>query len=431
MSSKQFGIVIVMLLGEAGLQAQMLTAPVLPGEMPAPIIRTEAMNENALVVGLRVSDDFDDNALNDIRNKQFNLLTRFEPHVGWTLSGLRTKWTLDYRPGFSLGYPISIYNSRSQLLDTRLELTLTKRLRLRIREDLLRSKSTFDQLQQSEFTLGASVFDRPNNSVLTATQENSEDGSADLTYALSYRSLVGTSAAFYRVNYSSLIDSRKLESTTSTGTHAFYTHHLTKDHWIGCDYNLQQLTSLLPYSRAFVQTMLYTDKFLIRSNITVSFFAGPQHSLTTSARLWLNGTEADTMEPNWSWAGGANYTWLAPRTSVLIGLSRRISDGGGLQGIVQLSNATAEVRRQLTKRSDGRLFVSADHNKPLVSGLAPLSSVSFAGSLSRSLTPRLSLEFQYWRVCESSFAAQASPYWADHNRLVMSLIYENKTPLKR
>jgi hypothetical protein len=421
-----------LLVGPVSLQAQTLTAPLLPGEIP-PITRTEAGTQNVLLVGLRVANEFDDNALNDDRNKQGNLVTLVEPQIGWSLSTPRVTWMLDYRPGFSIAHPISIYDSRSQLLDTNLQLAPTKRLQLRMRENLLQSKNVFEQLQQTELTPGSSVLDRPNNSIFGAVRENSEQAGGDLSYALTSRTLIGVSAAFYRVNYKSAFDAQALGSARSAGAHAFSSYHLTRHHWVGFDYNVQDISSQQPESRSLIQSLLYTDTLLLTPSMSVSFFVGPQHLLTrgVSDSRFASASGPLSAQANWSWAGGANYLWSSPRTSLTFGLSRRISDGAGLQGVVQLFSASVEVEHQLTEHWKGHLLVSDNHNTALVSSFTPLSYVSFAGGLSRALNQRLSVECQYWHVYETSFAGSLSSYLADHNRISMSLRYDLKAPLQR
>src|ERR1700751_868485 len=196
----------LLFLSEIALNPQTFTLPVLPGEA---VVRAKETDRTTFVMGLRMSEEFDDNALNDNLSKQGSLVTVLEPHVRWTLSGSRTQWNLDYRPGFSKGYPVSAYDSRSQLFDTGLQVALTRRLRIRLRERLLRSTNVFDQLRQSELAAGSSVLDRPNNSVVAASRENNEQVSGDLIYALNRRTSFGASGAFYAVGYKSAVDDQE------------------------------------------------------------------------------------------------------------------------------------------------------------------------------------------------------------------------------
>jgi hypothetical protein len=167
--------------------------------------------------------------------------------------------------------------------------------------------------------------------------------------------------------------------------------------------------------------------------MTVSFFGGPEHLQTRGEPffLFLSDTGPHQMHLNWSWTGGANYVWSGDSTSLTVGLSRRISDGAGLQGVVQLSSASIEIRRQLTKRLRGQVLVSDNRNTALEAGITPLSYISFAGELSRALGQRLSIECQYWHVHESDLGASTLTYLADHDRISMSLVYDLKTALRR
>jgi hypothetical protein len=406
-------------------------APILPGEIPTAVAGAEMSPRNVFFTELRLTEEFDDNALNDDANKQANLLMLIEPNIGWRISLPRATWTLNYRPGLAAGHPISIYDSRSQLLDTTLHVMMTKRLQVRFRDSSLQSKNVFDQLQQSEFTSGSSILDRPNTSVLAAARESSEQAGTDVSYALSSRTVIGASTAFYRVRYESALDGKALASARSVGTHAFSSYRLTRHNWIGLDYRVQDLIS--PQSRFFIQSVLYTDTMLLRPSISVSFFAGPEHLRSRGEPNFLSLSDSGPhqMRPNWSWTGGANYMWSGDRTSLIVGLSRRISDGAGLEGVVQLSTASIEIRRQLTKQLRGQVLVSDNRNRPLQPGITPLSYISFAGEFSRALGQRLSVECQYWHVHESDLGTSTITYLADHNRISMSLVYDLKTALRR
>ena len=433
MSTKVLTTVLLFLLGEIVLQAQTLNPLVLPGEIPMPTQRAEASKLDALAIGLRISDEVDDNALSDDRNKQANLLTVIEPHLGWTLSDSRAKWTLDYRPGFSMSHPLSTYNSRSDLLDTGLQLKLTKRLTARLHESFLESNNPFDQLRSSELTQGSSTLDRPSNAIIANARTTNQQASIDLIYAIASHDIIGTTGVFYRVSYSSAGNTQQLGSAKSSSAHGFYSHHLSRRNWIGLDYNTRDLITQEPRSQALVQSVFYTDTFLLTPNGTLSFFLGPEHSVTRYEPTLLPAGTGNVFltRPNWNWAGGANYVLSDKHTSLAIGLSHRISDGAGLQGVVKLWSATAEVRRQLARKWKGWVLVSDDRATPLVATFTPISYVSAAAGLTRAVTPKLSLDFRYWRVHEVTSGVRSNPFLADHNRISTSLVYEFKTPVER
>ena len=428
---KHLAVGTVLFLSEIVLRAQTaqtMSFPILPGETVVP---AKEAARSTFAAGLRMSEEFDDNTLSNNLDKRASVVTILEPHVGWTLANSRAQWMLDYRPGFSNGYPISIYDSRSQLFDTTLQLQPAKRLKVRLRESFLSSKNIFDQLEQSELASGSSVLDRPNSSVFIASRETNEQVGGDLTYALTRRTAIGAGGAFYAVTYKSAVDAQELNNAKSIGTHVFLSYRSSRHNLAGLEYNFQNLTTQQGRSHALVQGLLYTDSILIRPDMSFSFFIGPQH-------LRLSGTRAGSavesempLQACWSWSGGGNYTWSGARTTLTVGISRRISDGAGVQGIVRLSSATAELRRQLTKQWKGRLLVSGDRNSPIATDSMALSYLSFAAGLSRTLSQRLSLEFQYWRTHQTGSALELTSLLADHNRVAVSFVYDVKGPLQR
>src|SRR5712671_2249565 len=78
--------VVVLVLGQNDVQSQSSVAPILPGEIPTSVVRTETSLPNVFFTELRVTEEFDDNALNDDSNRQANLLMLVEPHIGWRIS---------------------------------------------------------------------------------------------------------------------------------------------------------------------------------------------------------------------------------------------------------------------------------------------------------------------------------------------------------
>ena len=435
MTCKYLRYALALLFGVISLSAQSSRPPGVPGEIPPSAVGEEASKNDVLVSGFRISSDFDDNALNDNHNKQSKIVTILEPRLGWRFSHPRVEWVLDYRPGFSISHPLATYNPRSQLLDTGVRFRLSKRLELRLRDNFLESKNPFDRLHQPEFMTGFGILDRPNDSILSPTaRRSSEQAGLDLTYALGAHTIVGASGSFFTVRYSAaaVLQPRQIpENTTSANGHAFYFHHLTRRMWIGFDYNVQNLISGGSRSRSLIQTVFYTQTVSLTSNMRVSVFAGPQRSFTRAEKLIFIAGSETASRSSWHWAGGATYDWSGQRASLIASLFRKVSDGGGVLGPVQLSGATLEFRRQLTRRWTADLMASYDYNQGLTGAPRTLSYVSAAGGMTRMLGQNLSLDFRYWRVRQVGSGILAAGYSADHNRVSTSLAYDFKFPLGR
>src|SRR5690242_16210074 len=91
---------LVLLFAMTALHAQTGKPSGLPNE-PVPAT-AEAGRSGTLTLGLRIANEFDDNALNDNRHKQSNFMTVVEPHVTWKASRPRLEWLLRYTNGFAM-----------------------------------------------------------------------------------------------------------------------------------------------------------------------------------------------------------------------------------------------------------------------------------------------------------------------------------------
>ena len=410
-----------------GSQAQ-ISVPLVAGELSPPASDKKTTVRSVLSTGLTVFNEFDDNALSFSQHKQSNMITYIEPHIGWSLLQSRASWTFDYRPGFALSHQLAMYDSRSQVLDTSLQLTFTHHLSLQLHEGFLDTRNPFDFAPQSASLLGSSVVDHPNAPVAAVARARSERSEADVYYALSRHTIVALGGAFFRVAYEVPEDDRMVARTQSASGHAIYSIRLSRRHWVGAEYAIQDLNSDQPQTHASVQRVFYTDTAQIKPNMSVTFFAGPEHLMIRNIVSEQTLRMSDT---SWRWAGGISYGWTGARTVLTAGLSRRISDGGGLQGVVRASSVTADLRRQVARRWQAGIQISYNANTELAGASVPLDYISVATDISRALAPHLSLNLRYWRTYDLARKEISTPYFADHNRISASVIYNFKTPLMR
>src|SRR5579864_7382977 len=142
MAGRYLQTTLVLLFMMIPLHAQTGMPSALPDGLSAATEETD--RSNSVMMGLRVSSEFDDNALNDNRNKRPNLMTVIEPHVIWKRSRPRLEWTLGYSNGFATSYQLSAYSSQSHLLDAGLGVRPTRRLRVTLNNSFLKSTNPFD-----------------------------------------------------------------------------------------------------------------------------------------------------------------------------------------------------------------------------------------------------------------------------------------------
>jgi predicted porin len=157
----------------------------------------------------------------------------------------------------------------------------------------------------------------------------------------------------------------------------------------------------------------------LQPRISISFFAGPQHSNNYGGGL--------IPVNSWSPTYGGSFGWQSGNTSLALSASRSISAGGGLQGAVRSANVNASVRRQLAKALSAQL--SAFYSKNTVLGALPQFSdgghtTSGTVSLNRQVQENLDLTLAYTRLQQkySNIATFSSA--PNQNRVSISLSYQ-------
>ena len=412
------------------LETAVLTAQTIPSslftEFPALAVAPESHRDNAFDIGLRVSSNFDDNALNDNRNTQSNLLTAIEPHFSWTGLRPRGEWALNYSPGYAMSHQLPVYSSQSQHLDATFRWRPTKRFRVQFHNSFLESTNPFDRLRAVEPTASSTGVDQPNSSFTAQARTRSEQAGLDFLYATSPHGTIGAKSSFFNVNYSELKGSHLLGRASSITEQIFYSHHLTQHQWIGGEYSVQDLNAHNPRSQALVQSLFYTHSILLGPHMGLSWFGGPQY-----AAIREESVSARSVGGRGHWAGGATYSWNGNHNSLVAGFSRRISDGAGLTGIVRLSSAYAELRREITPRWSADVLLSYDHNKLLSATPSTLAYISGSAGLTHMLARGVSFEVRYWRVHDWTVGMLPGTSLADHNRISTALQYDFQSRLGR
>jgi hypothetical protein len=285
-------------------------------------------------MGMRISSDFDDNALNANRDRQGSAVALIEPHVEWRVSRSRLEWSLDYSPSLSKSQRFSAYSSLSQVVDGGVQATITKRLKVRIHDNFLKSTNPFDQLREPE---SDSAFrELPNGFVpASAAQSRVEQADVDVVYVLGAHSTAGLMGEFFSARYNLppaiQLPFQALQETRSVGGHAFYARRITRHQRIGFDYHAQKLI-LNGGQSSHVQNIVYTHAISLSRSMGVSVFAGPEYTTTENGSALTLPSNIPGPRAAWNWTGGATYSWSGSHTSLIASFCRRTSDGGFLGG---------------------------------------------------------------------------------------------------
>ncbi len=380
-----------------------------------------------LIAGIRISGEFDDNALNDNRNKQPNLMTVIEPHVTWKLARSRLEWLLHYSNGISTSQQLPAYKSQSHLLDVRLGFQPTRHLRLAFSNSFLNSTNPFDFLRADGAIPGVGQPHQLNDSLLTATaNRTSEQAAAEASYALSLHGTVGANGSFLSLRYRAPTANQlplQFKDESSVGGGIFYSQHFMRRQWARVDYGIQRM--VFRGRSSLVHNVFYTHTISLSSTAALSVFAGPEFATASNTLNMVHPSSASPI--TWRWAGGATYNWRAPGTHLALGFCRKISSESGLLGAAWLSSATAELHRRITPRWTADLAGAYDHNKMLDAPQNVLSFVWAAAGLTRALSRDMTVEFKYWRVHQATDTLGAGRAAADHNRVSVSLGYDFKS----
>jgi hypothetical protein len=197
-----------------------------------------------------------------------------------------------------------------------------------------------------------------------------------MTYQFSGDDIVGVSGGFDSLQYRDVPPGSTLLDNRTEDASGFYSHKLTAKNWLGGSYQFQHLGYPGTVDDTRVHSVILFDTYAFKPSITLSVFGGPQYSTNEFPTTAVPPTvETSTM---WSAAGGVSFGWTGLRTSALVSYSHSISDGGGLQGSVQLNSVSGSFRRQIARYTTLTFSGSYATNSELSSSTTGVSSATYA-----------------------------------------------------
>jgi hypothetical protein len=306
---------------------------------------------------------------------------------------------------------------------------------LRLSDHFLYTTNFFDLLQQNVGTPGSGALQQPNQSVITPLAKRiSNLATAEMNYQFSPNDMIGGSGTFYDSRFRDVPPgSTNLLDSDTQQADGFYTHRLARSYWIGGAYEFQQLNFSPGVDQATTSSFLLFNTIYLRPRMSISLFYGPEHwqydsqviSQVVAVPVVLV-VSSPVSERRWTYAAGASFNWQGEHTSVQMGASRRITDGGGILGPVELVSAQAALRQKLTRSLTLAFGGIVGDNRLLANfnGVAGrLRSASGSAAIEQLLGQNFMVSLGYGRDYQRESGGTPPPTDVNHNRGWVSLSY--------
>ena len=397
---------------------------------------TEMERSNYLRGGINVGAAYDDNALL-LSPAESNTSETIFPSIRIEESSSRTRWSLGYAGGLTVNQKITNQNQGSHNLDFDSQFRLSPHVSLRVAEAFSMITGFFDAGNGGEIVGGSGG---PNTSLLAplATQRSSVT-TVETNYHYALNDLIGASGSFYDLHFTNIptppagTQPFQLTDTQTASGSAFWLHRLFRGDWGGVSYRFDRIT-FNPSGETRVHSFTAVDTLSISKRFTLSGFIGPQYS--ENQGLVAGTTQAQPTQSNaWSVGGGAEGGWQSERTSVSVGYSRSISDGGGVLGVVRLQNVHATFRRELVPGWVTTLTASHGTNQsvtvPSQTSASSITLTSAGAALERNVGKSIGIRFGYTHDFQQQFGVPdaAQTLDAHRNRFFVTLSYQWAKPL--
>ncbi len=395
----------------------------------------EAERSNFIRGGVNVGAAYDDNASLTATNGVGNVSYNVFPSIAIDQTRPRMRWSLGYAAGLTVNQRLSNNNQGSHDLSFESEFRLSPHVNLRVAEDFVRTSAVFDG------GIGALVLpgngDPVGGVVTPLSARRASNTVVEMNYHYALKDVVGVSSSFYDLHYSDVPAGALIVADTRTVSGgAFWLHRLFRHDWAGVSYGFERLTfdpdgETRVHSFTVVNTVKFANKF------SFSGFIGPQYSDNQGVVAAGVGAGTNTQFNNWSVAGGLEGGWQSEHTSVGIGYSKRVNDGGGITGAVRLQNVHANFRRELFPGWTTSLGMSYGNRDsltiPAAGDVTSINTTSATASLERNIGKNLGFRLGYSHDFQTqSGAADATRNFdASRNRYFFTLSYQWARPLGR
>jgi len=413
----------------AAVDDRMQTPPPVSGAA-YPTTYTAEERSNYLRGGLTFTTAYSDNVLAGITtNPVSDVSYAIFPNIALDQTTPRLHWVLSYSPGFTFYQRVSSRNQGNQNVSIDFKYRLSPHVTLSLQDSFQKSSSILDQPDLSSAAVTGGLQGVGVAVIAPLADQLNNNGNAEITYQFSANDMIGASGTFANLHYSNPAQVPGLFDSSSQGGSAFYTHRLSKKHYLGASYQYQRIVAYPTGAQSETQTQTVQAFYTVylQPTLSLSVSGGPQRFDVDQAPL--------PSAQSWSPAVTAGIGWQARHTNMAASYSRIVSGGGGLLGAFHSNLANLSLRQQLSKNWNAQV-VGAYSIYKTVTPLFFLSSpgghaISGSASIQRKLGQHLNAEAGYTRLYQTYSNIAAISTAPNTNREWVSISYQFARPLGR
>jgi hypothetical protein len=410
--------------------AQMATPPSVSG-MAFPVRTGTEERSNYLSLGVMAGVGYDSDVyygegIAPAADETYSIL----PTVQIDRTTDRLHESLSYNPGFLFYQHASVLNLLSQNAVGEVDYRISPHSNVTGYDKFMK---TSDVLSQPFSLSGGTVSGSPDSLGALAigpyANQIINNAGGVYSYQFSKGAMVGGGGGVSEVDYPDAGNAAGLYNANTYDGNAFYNLRLSRRNYVGVTGNYFDITEYAAVGGGTTQTsaILPFYTFYPRKNIFLSVSGGPQYHDATFAPL----------APVKGWAPSlvASAHAEVERASFSASYQRTVTAGGGLLGVFTTNAGGAEVRLLLTP--SWRLGFSSSYmeNKALVPSATVAGEnghiLRGEGSLTHSLTPRVSAEFGYDYLREDYTGIPVLANAPDTQRIYATIQYQLRRPLGR
>jgi hypothetical protein len=371
-----------------------------PDAAPSLDFLTQSVENSSLTLGLGAGFSYDSNAYTLTSASQNFWLFQVTPSIAIQQFRPKLSWHVSYTPGYQAFSYQNGRNSNSNLFSQRASAgflwQMSPHWQLMANDGFTYSANPFDSYLT---TVGTPTMNNPNPvTYYPLTQYTLNSAVMTLTDQLTKvdtLSFTGTEN-LRRTSTYNVVTSVPFYNLVSYGGRASYSHRLSARLSLGADYNYNSLDFGKGQQRSGIQTISMTADYLIRPNMSISGWIGPEYTATkTTVFIPILNQTFITHDSLWSTSAGASFAWHGRHDSVAAGFARQVSDGGGIIATSQVNSVNGSYRRMFSPKMDLTVGAVYFHDVSTTTASRSFDNLNLNASLNYKLTKSLSAVGRY------------------------------------